>query len=61
MLFIFLSATENNGSLASLFVMVELTSFAHASMFSRFFTSQTKGKVQKVSNLPVENAYQGII
>lgn len=49
MLFIFLSASENNGSLASLFVMDEVTSFAHTSMFSRVFTSQT----EKVSNLPV--------
>lgn len=51
MLFIFLSATENNGSLGGLFVMVDVTSFVHASMFRRFFNSQTEGKEHKVTQL----------
>lgn len=53
MLFIFLPASENNGSLGSVFAMGDVASFAHASMFSRFFKSQAEGQGHKVTKLPV--------
>lgn len=36
---------------AVLFVMVDVTSFVHASMFRRLFNSQTEGKEHKVTQL----------